>query len=122
MRPALGNVGIVILESLEVSVDEFERWTGWTLKPEGACRGAICVPLSVAGPTLDVRVLAERLGMPLVDDRRHGLWALGPTTVGDRALISADAPDFVLPDLDGRPFRLSSLRGLKVVLVAWASW
>jgi hypothetical protein len=118
----LGNVGIVILESLEVSVDEFERWTGWTLKPEGACRGPICVPLGVAGPTFDVRVLAECLGMPLVEDGRHGLWALGPATVGDRALTSADAPDFVLPDLEGRPFRLSSLRGLKVVLVAWASW
>ena len=35
---------------------------------------------------------------------------------------SAEAPDFTLPDLDGRPFRLSVLRGQKVVLVAWASW
>lgn len=118
----MGNVDIMILESLEVSVDEFERRTGWTLKPEGACRGPICVPVSAAGPKLDVRVLAEPLGMPLVEDRRHGVWALGPATVGDRALISADAPDFALPDLDGRPFRLSSLRGLKIVLVAWASW
>ena len=25
-------------------------------------------------------------------------------------------------DLDGRPFTLSSLRGQKVVMVAWASW
>ena len=41
---------------------------------------------------------------------------------GGRALASVDAPDLVLPDLQGRPFRLRSLRGSKVLLVAWASW
>ena len=30
--------------------------------------------------------------------------------------------DWVLPDLDGNEFRLSSLRGQKVVLVAWAPY
>jgi hypothetical protein len=60
--------------------------------------------------------------MALVHDERHGLWVLGPSTVSGRALESAEAPDFVLPDLDGRPFRFASLRGQKVVLVAWASW
>ena len=38
------------------------------------------------------------------------------------ALTSAVAPDVELPDADGNPFRLSSLRGKKVVMVAWASW
>jgi hypothetical protein len=112
----------VILESLDVPVEDFERETGWILKPEGACRGAICVPLPWDGPTLDARMLAGRLGMPLVGDEPHGLWALGPAAVTGRVLDSVDAPDFVLPDLDGRPFRLGSLRGQKVVLVAWASW
>ena len=60
--------------------------------------------------------------MGVVHDERHGLWALGPSTVSGRALESADAPDFTLPDLEGRPFRFGSLRGRKVVLVAWASW
>ena len=32
------------------------------------------------------------------------------------------APDFTLNNLDGKPFRLSSLRGRRVVLVFWASW
>lgn len=32
------------------------------------------------------------------------------------------APDFTLPDWQGREFRLSSLRGRRVLVVAWASW
>lgn len=112
----------MILQKPEMAVEEFERETGWVLKPEGACRGAVCVPLPPQGPRIDLAVLAERLGMGLVHDPAHGLWALGPSTVSGRALESVEAPDFTLPDLDGRPFRLGSLRGRKVVLVAWASW
>ena len=32
------------------------------------------------------------------------------------------APDFTLPDLDGKPVQLSSFRGKTVVLNFWASW
>ena len=39
-----------------------------------------------------------------------------------RVLPSAEAPDLTLPDWRGEPFRLSGLRGRKVVLVAWAPW
>ena len=72
---------------------------------------------------LDVRVVAERLGMPLVGDEPHHVWSLGPeTAVTGRALTTAVAPELELPDADGNPFRLSTLRGQKVLLVAWASW
>jgi len=60
--------------------------------------------------------------MALVHDEAAGLWALGPASIGGRALASAEAPEVELPDFDGRPFRLSSLRGQKVVLVAWAPY
>ena len=39
-----------------------------------------------------------------------------------RALQSLQAPDFTLPDLDGRMHTLSEHRGRKVLLVTWASW
>lgn len=114
----------MILDQLHVPVDRFESATGWALKPQGACRGELCVPLpaGVEGDVVDVPVVAERLGMPLVHDEEEGLWALGPASLGGTALPTAAAPELELPDLDGRPFRLSSLRGSKVLLVAWAPY
>lgn len=112
----------MILESLSIPVDTFERCTGWAIKPEGACKGDVCVPLGeLDGAELDVQALAGRLNMPLIHDERHRLWCLGPES-GGRVLTSVEAPDFELPDLDGKPFRLRSLLGRKVLLVAWASW
>jgi peroxiredoxin len=35
---------------------------------------------------------------------------------------SLRAPDFTLPDLEGRPHALFDYRGKKVFLVFWASW
>jgi hypothetical protein len=112
----------MILEAPELPVGDFERATGWHLLPEGACRSGACVPLPPFGETVALDVVAGPLGMGVVHDERHGVWALGPSTVSGRALESVDAPDFTLPDLEGRPFRFSELRGRKVVLVAWASW
>lgn len=115
----------MIVDSLQLPQDRFERGTGWELKPEGACRGEVCVPLpagSVSGGTVDVTTVATRLGMPVVDDPEHGLWAIGPATATGRALSTAVAADPELLTRDGQPFRLSSLRGRKVLLVAWSSY
>jgi AhpC/TSA family len=115
----------VLLEHLDVDAASFTAQTGWELKAEGACRAEVCVPLPAGAAqdgAVDVRAVAGRLGMPLVSDDTHGLWALGPATVNGRALVSASAPELTLPDVDGNEFRLSSLHGQKVVLVAWASW
>lgn len=32
------------------------------------------------------------------------------------------APEFTLPDLDGRPVKLTDLRGKVVLLFYWATW
>ncbi len=113
----------MILDGLEVDRSEFERATGWAVKPEGACRGDICVPLPDASThPLDARVLSDRLGMPLIGDDATGVWALGPAALTGRALTTAQAPEIVLPDVDGNPFALSSLHGQKVLVLAWASW
>ncbi len=122
----MSTIHAVLLDSLEADPVAFAERTGWEIKPEGACRADVCVPLPAGAVTaagaLDVRAVADRLGMPVVHDPEHRLWALGPATVSGRALASAVAPELVLPDVDGNEFRLSSLRGQKVVLAAWASW
>ena len=115
----------MILDDLEVDIEQFERRTGWAIKPEGACQGDVCVPLppgSTQGDRVDVLAAADRLGMPVVADEERGYWAVGPATVTGRALATANAPDLVLPTVDGDAFELASLRGRKVLLVAWASW
>lgn len=38
------------------------------------------------------------------------------------ALLGKDAPEITLPDLDGKPFSLSSLKGKYVLVDFWASW
>ena len=113
----------MLLRSTHVSRSEFEAGTGWHLKPEGACQGDVCIPLSQpAGDPVDVARVADDIGMPLVAAPEFGLWSLGPASIGSRALASAEAPDLRLPDLDGHEFRLSSLRGQKVLLFAWAPY
>jgi hypothetical protein len=112
----------VILDRLEVSTEDFQRRTGWEIKPEGACKGDACIPLRRSTPDcLYIDEVAERLGMALVHDAAHGLWALGPES-GGRALLSAELPDITLPDRNGEQFSLRSLRGTRVIMVAWASW
>ncbi len=114
----------MLLTAETVGRATFERGTGWALKAEGACRGEVCVPLkegAARDDAVDVAGVAERLGMPIV---RHSddLASLGPATCGGNVLVSAEAPELIRPDLDGNSFDLVSLRGQKVVLVAWSPY
>ena len=112
----------MIFRAARVSAAELERVTGWTLKPEGLCRDERCVPFANASPDgIELTDVARALGMPLVEDPRAGLWALGPEA-GGNALGTATLPDITLRDLAGRPFHFASLRGRKALIVAWASW
>jgi hypothetical protein len=108
-----------------VSTSAFAEATGWEPKPQGLCQGEVCVPAPGArrdDDTVDVAVAAARLGMPIVHDDTHGLTAVGPGSSTGHTLSTAAAPDPELIDREGNPFRLSSLHGRKVLLVAWASY
>lgn len=111
----------MIFRSPRISAVELERATGWTLKPEGLCRDERCVPFRNEAGDIALADIALALGVPLVADSASQLWALGPEA-GGKTLDTAVLPEIELPDVDGRPFRLASLRGHKVVVVAWASW
>lgn len=109
---------------------DVERLLGWTLKPEGLCRGPVCVPLSgrdakghVRPDALDIAGLWWRMGKPLRCTDDAEVWILGEGASARSAVLeSLEAPDFTLPDLAGKLHALSDYRGKKVLLASWASW
>lgn len=87
---------------------------GWTLKPEGLCRGETCVPLLG-------RSVPEALGLLVARD--GDVVALAPSAAAHRAELSGSrAPSLTLRDVDGHPVSFDDHSGHKRVLVTWASW
>ena len=114
--------------AVRLSRGALEQGLGWALRPEGLCRGTACVPVRHAAELesphgVDLAAVAAALGRPLALDAEEGAAYLG---VGAderaRSLAALEAPDFTLPDLDGRPHSLAAHRGKTVLLVAYASW
>ena len=117
-------------EALWLSAQDAAAITGFVQKPEGLCKGELCVPLPpgreaslVRGTEVNVAGLWRHLGKAVVGNARGDAWVLGEGA-RDRAgaLQALEAPDFTLPDPSGRMHSLSEHRGKKVLLVTWASW
>jgi hypothetical protein len=119
-------------DNLWLGAADLARISGWQLKPEGVCKDDVCVPIPVAREADFVRdhrqsfnlaSFARLMGQPILHDDKNAVWYFGENA-GARlaALKSLEAPDFELPDLDGKMHRLSEYRGKKVLLSAWASW
>lgn len=107
---------------------DLEKALSWELKPEGFCRGSTCVPIPngstvVSDGAVDLTEFAKLIDRPLAIDTEERAAYLG-TSAGTRAelLTSLEAPNFTLPDLNGKTHSLSDYRGRKVLLVAYASW
>jgi hypothetical protein len=104
--------------------------TGWSLKPEGLCRGDSCVPIPpgraadyIDGELLNVTAFWRRMHHPVVHDATDEIWVLGTNAaLRSNALQSLEAPDFALPDVSGAITTLAAQRGKKVLLATWASW
>jgi peroxiredoxin len=117
-------------DALWLDRDELGRATGWLWKPAGLCRDDTCMPVPrhtnrplVEGDRLDAAGLWRYAGWPVARSRASDLWVLGEgASRRASALSSLEAPDFTLPDLEGRLHRLSDYRGRRVFLVTWASW
>ena len=111
-----------------LSPDAVKTALGWDVEPEGLCREGMCIPVPpgsalVTPDGVDLQELASILDRPLALDAAERAAYLGVSS-GERArvLASLRAPDFTLPDLEGRRHSLSQHRGQKVLLVAYASW
>jgi hypothetical protein len=124
------NIDADTKSGLWLSANDLKRVAGWELKPEGFCKGEQCYPVAaqrrgefIRGDRYNLAALAELIGQPMVADETHRVCCFGETSQDrKRALTSLDAPDFSLPDLEGRMHSLSQHRGKKVLLVSWASW
>jgi hypothetical protein len=117
-------------ERIWLTPADLEAATGWSSRPEGFCQGDVCVPVPAGRERdflvegrVDAAALWRHLGRPLAHSHDGTAWVLG-AGAADRAtaLRSLQAPDFTLPDRDGRLHTLSEHRGSKVLLVSWASW
>jgi hypothetical protein len=99
-------------------INEFE------LKPQGACRADICVPISKNlrnGRWFNLTGFARKVDETVVTD--SGVWSFGEIPVVRGNLYSSRvAPDFAVPDRTGRTVHLSDFLGKKVLVVTWASW
>ena len=119
---------VVRQDTVWLSFNALKTALGWERKPEGLCQGDMCIPLEdeqdlLSDDGVDLAGLAELLTRPLALDPEERVAYLGEAARDQSAqLMSLRAPDFSLPDLDGKLHSLSDQRGRKVLLVAYASW
>jgi len=113
-------------DALWVDAAQFRTLTGYDLKPEGACRDDVCVPLTSGvsrGDEIDAAGFWRLTQHPVLRDRTATVWLFAESALQRRrTLESLEAPDFTLPDLHGVEHSLSDFRGKKVFLATWASW
>lgn len=115
-------------DEIRLSSDALEAALGFRIEPQGLCRGAVCIPTGahdglVTDDGVGLAKLAAVLDQPLAIDLPAGVASLVESPAEQRSLLeSLEAPDFELPDLDGKRRRLTEFRGKKVLLHAFASW
>jgi hypothetical protein len=119
---------------LWITTSDLTRATRFVIKPQGVCRDELCFPLpknrkaefiSNKGSVtwFNLTEFARLIKQPFAADAKNSVWYFGPRTAEQNGyLASLEAPNFTLPDLNGKPHSLSDFRGQKVLLVTWASW
>ena len=128
------SAGLEPSTDLWVTMKDLTRATRFVVKPQGVCRDLLCFPLprtrkaefiAKRGSTtwFNLNEFARLIKQPFTSDQKTGVWYFGPLTEERNGYIaSLTAPDFTLPDLNGRSHSLKEFRGKKVLLVTWASW
>jgi hypothetical protein len=121
-------------KDLWLSIGDLTKSTKLEIKPEGVCAGKLCFPIPPMRRNeflaqhddttwFNLSAFARLLQMPIATDPKHSLWCFGQRPQEhDGYLTTLVAPDFSLPDLEGRNHSLKDFRGKKVLLLTWASW
>ncbi len=120
-------------EQLWLTTDDLTAAAGWELEPQGICREGLCIPLP-ADPSRLIREggnetqvnlaeFARLIEQPVAHDETHNVWYFGPPAWEWKSRLGSRlAPDFTLPDFQGKLHSLSDYGGKKIFLLAWASW
>ena len=118
---------------LWITTGDLTRATGFEVKPQGVCRAELCFPLPQArqkeflrGATgkqwFNLLAFAQLVQQPVAHDEALSTWYFGLRSDQRQILSSLEAPNFTLPDMNGKLHSLADFRGKKVLLVTWASW
>ena len=121
-------------KDLWITMDDLKRATRFVVKPQGVCRDELCFPLPAkrkaefiskrgAVTWFNLTAFAALVKQPVAHDEKNGVWYFGKRE-DERGtyLASLEAPNFTLPDINGKLHSLADYRGKKVLLVTWASW
>jgi hypothetical protein len=121
-------------KDLWVTMKDLTRATKFVVKPQGVCRDELCFPIPKNRKTefiskrgsatwFNLSEFARLLKQPVAMDEKNGVWYFGPRPDDQNSYLeSLEAPNFTLPDMNGRMRSLSDFRGKKVLLITWASW
>lgn len=113
-------------DALWVRKTDLPRINEFELKPRGACRADICIPVPKSmsrGAFFDLTAFARKIGQSFVVDRASRVWSFGEIPLLRGQFVNSRlAPEFAAPDRKGGTVRLSDFRGKKVLVVTWASW
>jgi hypothetical protein len=121
-------------DDLWVPARDLRRINDFELTSRGACLNDRCVDVprgddsdmfvrSGGEDWISVTALARQLQQEFAVDHDHAVWSFGTIPAAQTAFTQAAmAPDFALPNQEGRLVRLSDFRGKKVLIITWASW
>jgi hypothetical protein len=119
---------------LWVTMADLTRATRFEVKPQGVCRDELCFPIpkdrkdrlvGKQGRTaiFNLSEFARMVHQPMAFDQKNTVWYFGQRQAAQNDFIQTlEAPNFTLPDVNGKMHSLSDFRGKKVLLVTWASW
>jgi hypothetical protein len=116
-----------------VTPADLQRVNGFALGPRGACLKNDCTAVPQGDSKLrvtrggqtwfNVSELARQIGQVFVADYDRGVWSFGEVPAARQDFVQGViAPDFELPNREGKPVKLSDFRGKKVLIITWASW
>jgi hypothetical protein len=119
---------------LWITLADLKSATRFENKPQGVCRDELCFPLpkkrradflQTEGKTtwFNLTEFARLVKQPVAHDAALATWYFGlRPEVQNSYTNNFKAPNFTLPDKDGKLHSLSDFRGKKVLIVTWASW